>query len=371
MFRELVSSARELPSVSRLVDEVLPQIGKGITDSASAVSSFATRAAHSIAGGSARSSNAGTTPLTAAKSISPNELIDSSIKKIGSDFFSLSESTSLLKSVQVPISDPRVKGYKEAFSQAEVATINRYAGNRSLPGMLIQSSETARLFEVSEPASAVYSAAPSLERLVTGLRDGIKENRWSTVIADDVSGRVPGLLAWDQMQRWSHHRNLPAPQMYFMAGGYGRNKELDASEKLAKLSARMEEEQIGKQPGRVLLVTDTIAGGRGIEPLIHALRMHDTKFDLASVSFLRKDPGPVRTALSLTNDVQFIHGQSSTAALYTGGVNSGLSFRNAVGVEKQDWEATTYANRKSMESVALLRRELVPISRHTFEKVFQ
>jgi hypothetical protein len=190
------------------------------------------------------------------------------------------------------------------------------------------------------------------------------------VIGDDVSGRVPSLLVWDQMQRWAHHRNVTAPQMYFVAGGrLGLGSGFSQEARMENLATRLEEEGLDSHSGRAVILSEIVNSGESMKPLVRALERHKIPYDVAAMSSsLSEDT--LRTRLGASTDVKVLKG-SDYGLLYLGGPNLASESRKAVGVEKYGDEATSRPNRQDTAAVSLLRKEIAPLSRFTFEKVFQ
>ena len=147
------------------------------------------------------------------------------------------------------------------------ATIDASATS-SIRSGISATSETSPMYKSvfdSPAGKRLYDVKTELEKLTDQLSDGIRAQRWTNVIADDVSGRVPGLVVWNQMKLWNLQQGSKVPSLRFLASG--TSGTFSAEEHIANLTKAIESGRIQLQPGRTLIVSEQIESGKSLAKL--------------------------------------------------------------------------------------------------------
>ncbi len=124
--------------------------------------------------------------------------------------------------------------------------------------------------------------------IVQTINKDISAGRYSLIIGDDASGRIPALIMGGIIERVNKQKNYPAPSIFFVAGS---GQYTDYDERLQK------EEKIDQFVGslmppypltvdtkeKILVVTDVIATGNSLKPLTVSLRNRGVTFDVAAM----------------------------------------------------------------------------------------
>ena len=240
--------------------------------------------------------------------------------------------------------------------------------------------ETTGDFEGLTPIENLLKATPEFERLTAELAGGIREQRWSVIIADDVSGRIPGLVVGGVARKWSEESSVPKPKLLFVAGGRSSavNESLGDDEYYRIQDERVDNvgtylkqnrDAIGK---RALFVTDIDVTGTSLHKMTSGLRGAGIPFDVAVLTedgsgkqeYYANDPAYA--------DVQWYGGGAerwSETPLYA---KRSLkpALRDAIGVEKYGAHPTSSATRANNEAVGELRREINALIDRLYEQTF-
>jgi len=163
----------------------------------------------------------------------------------------------------------------------------------------------------------------SISRLVLELRDRIPQ--YDTILSDDASGRLISLILKQLIDKKRKEEEKPNSKIYFLASGQHRDEKINSLIQDFILKRKNE-------LGNTLLVTEFIATGGSISPLVEVLEREGINFDLATISVSR-DPSEN-------------YGKQIQRHLYYGEVgNSALNLHNVhqySGIEKNKEIMTPY-----------------------------
>jgi hypothetical protein len=171
----------------------------------------------------------------------------------------------------------------ESFSGAELAQqlMSVKAQNSAEPKKQLTTSEREKLqrldeYEMDQTVKAINRIRPSIDELVHKLRPGIKGGEWSSVIGDDVGGRLPSLLIGELMQGHAREHGQASPQRLFLAGGRDQGSRMEALDRyIGEIKAL-----VGP---RALFVTEYIETGGTIKDIVGLFKKHGINCDIATV----------------------------------------------------------------------------------------
>src|SRR3989344_4807506 len=124
-----------------------------------------------------------------------------------------------------------------------------------------------KLFENDEEA---------FERVLERMKPDILAGRWSSVIGDDISGRIPALVVRNLLERVSNEQESAMPPGFFYAGGEGVGKR---RESLREYIGRIKP-SLGQ---RTLIVTEYVLKGESIKTLAEILKENGIAFDVVTL----------------------------------------------------------------------------------------
>jgi hypothetical protein len=231
--------------------------------------------------------------------------------------------------------------------------------------------------EIPPAVDRVLQAKRKLSRMIGDISTNVRERRWSSVFADDVSGRIPGIVIWEQMRKWAHEQQLKPPGLYFLAsgrGGVGVVGDPFASityepENLKNLTNRITAIRTRENLERVLLVTDYLESGKSINRLATALLAQNVPFDVLSVGTALTEDQYKILYPAMQNSKFFTGGRSHE--MWTGSAGARTAFRQAIGVEKYGSEATSRPNRVDRAAISTLRKQLSLLSQEFYDTHFK
>lgn len=117
-----------------------------------------------------------------------------------------------------------------------------------------------------------------IENILTELKDEIDSGQYKMILGDDASGRIPADIFGNVLRLIYKDHNLDVPQIRFIAANpdipWG---PLDAAIKQFKRGLETNESD------KVLIVTDTIASGRHLQPVVNSFHKNGVKFDVATI----------------------------------------------------------------------------------------
>jgi hypothetical protein len=162
--------------------------------------------------------------------------------------------------------------------------------------------------------AGLENAKPYFQRLVAELKEPLQSGAYSSILGDDVTGRIPALVVGDVANKFADEQARPHPYQLFFAGGspgYATPpqaiklaKELETGEpqyrpggtrKVTGLDREQREayrdtllseyiDKIHPQLGeRTLIVTDHVWMGRSIDSLAKLLHENGVAFDIATL----------------------------------------------------------------------------------------
>jgi hypothetical protein len=159
-------------------------------------------------------------------------------------------------------------------------------------------SELRRGLETFKPEEAdafYYLEIEKLEKplkiLLSQLKERIDRGEYQLIIGDDASGRIPTFVFDRFLKEFYVEKGYKTPKTIFIAGSRyatieGRkNKEKKILNYLHYVSQKHFQ---GGLPVRTLIVTDTIATGSSIEPIVRSLMRKGALFDVATISLIGK-----------------------------------------------------------------------------------
>lgn len=167
-----------------------------------------------------------------------------------------------------------------------------------------------------------------IEKILGQLRPEIDAGKYSLVISDDASGRIPALMVGHVIKDIYEKKGIPPPMFRAIAGSShiagtdvkGREEKIRLiAEYLAKV--RTTAAQGRGTLERALIVTDTIAEGRSIKVLLEALARNQLKADVATIGLLNLS---TKSELEKDWDVRIAFGESIAPDIYKKSRLSGI-----------------------------------------------
>ena len=133
-----------------------------------------------------------------------------------------------------------------------------------------------------------------LEQLNSDVRDG----NYELIIGDDASGRIPTLIIREVMSLVNKKNNKPNPKTIFIAKPRIDYRPEESSEKFQERTKDIEKnirnhvrkiletfiKSHGYKPKKILVVTEGIATGNTLQPLIKSLKTLGVEFNIATLS---------------------------------------------------------------------------------------
>lgn len=152
--------------------------------------------------------------------------------------------------------------------------------------------ETQNFQESIEKQNLQESVAEIIKELEILVQDILKQikakiesNYYDAILADDVSGRIPGLIFKQLIDTVSHNKGeKKSIELVFVAGG----NALTDDEENAKITQLTKE--LKKFSGKnILVVTENIATGKGLKLTIDILKKVNANAEIAALSSGRED----------------------------------------------------------------------------------
>ncbi len=133
----------------------------------------------------------------------------------------------------------------------------------------------------------IYQLEEPLLKIVNTLYADISSGKIQLILGDDASGRIPALILNSAIRHIYENHNYTMPDVRFIAGA-GQNSHEKRREKenkinsfIADLKSTLQKE--GHAPSKTLVVTDVIATGNSLRPLMSALKTNKMNSDVAVV----------------------------------------------------------------------------------------
>jgi hypothetical protein len=123
------------------------------------------------------------------------------------------------------------------------------------------------------------------EKILKQIAPKIEAGEYRLIIGDESSGRIPALLFSKIINGMYDERGFLHPSVKFLAGSRflkGAEKEAKKAD-IARFFDRIKISQIVERGTRALVVTDTIASGASLDPLIETLKENGVELDVVSV----------------------------------------------------------------------------------------
>lgn len=242
--------------------------------------------------------------------------------------------------------------------------------------------EDIKAMKLETVENAFEDTKEDFARLIEQLAEGIKDGRWTTILGDDVSGRLPALVIGKIITHYNKEHSLKLPNRIFFAGGSINYDDLSiedlptseqAKKNTQEQQQKLEEyihEQLKNLNGRVLIVTEHIIGGKTLRRIGKALYKEGIDFDVASLwsskqasaykSILeREDPG-------LFEQSQFFIGKENAGASDPFGskvsgllYDLGVPLNEAAGIKKDKTEPVVKLNKDADRDLVKLARQKV------------
>lgn len=206
-----------------------------------------------------------------------------------------------------------------------------------------------------EKAKGIESAIEELEEpikfILMKMKPNLEKGDFEVIIGDDASGRLPTLIIGAVIKKVNSYLGFRLPSVRFFAG---KGEERKAK----KIKEFMEENNIRPSPTKkILVVTDFIATGSSLYPIIEALREQEIKFDIASI-------GELSEKHSEAGEENFFSGNKRIEPeIYGKGEMSGVvkDRDRLFSVRSEDYHKEEYRD-EIRESVTLSRQEAVNLS---------
>ncbi|MDA2923028.1 hypothetical protein MYX07_07230 [Patescibacteria group bacterium AH-259-L07] len=192
--------------------------------------------------------------------------------------------------------------------------------------------EDIKAMKMETVENAFEETREDFKHLVEQISDGIKEGRWTAILGDDVSGRLPALVIGKIATRYAQNHGIKIPKCIFFAGGSVPYEDVpdedlpnveQSKKNIAEQQQKLEEyirRQSKNLGSRVLIVTEHVVGGRTLRRVATALHKVGIGFDIASLWSTRQ---------AATYKIMFDHEDNpeifSEAEFYIGKENAGAS----------------------------------------------
>lgn len=133
----------------------------------------------------------------------------------------------------------------------------------------------------------VEDRSSSGEKINKKIRESIKHNEYDTIIAEDASGRIPGLIMYELLKKVAERDNKPIPKIYFMAGSlYAENIE-----NKRKITNEYLKDIVLKNHNsnkKTLVVTEYIMEGRSLKPIADSLKGQNVDYDILTLGLSKE-----------------------------------------------------------------------------------
>lgn len=184
--------------------------------------------------------------------------------------------------------------------------------------------------EKEEVAIKIESLEGPLQNIINYLRDDIEKHTYSSVLGEDISGRIPALILGKFINVIYQEKGESPLNVSFYAGGSSLKREilLVDDEELVMGTGKTQpwEDYLRKiKPrlgqGKALLVTDYMQSGASIKGMSELLKKAEINFDVVSMGVVKGFDGnvlklPVSSKLIIgSKDIPKIYGKRYLAGL--------------------------------------------------------
>ncbi|PIT92203.1 MAG: hypothetical protein COU08_03640 [Candidatus Harrisonbacteria bacterium CG10_big_fil_rev_8_21_14_0_10_42_17] len=243
-------------------------------------------------------------------------------------------------------------------------------------------SEDIEAMKMETVENAFEDTKEDFAHLIEQISEGIKEGRWTTILGDDVSGRLPALVIGKIIARYNREHGMNPPKRIFFAGGSINYEDVpdeglptpeqskqNIQEQQQKLATFIHEQS--KSLGdRVLIVTEHVVGGRTVRRIGKTLYREGVNFDVASL-WSTKQTYTLRTTLKhedpdIFDQTQFFIGKENAGASDPFGsevsnvlYNLGVPLNETTGIKKDGIEPIAKLNKEANRDLVKLARQKV------------
>lgn len=110
---------------------------------------------------------------------------------------------------------------------------------------------------------------------------------YDIILAEDASGRLPGLLMYEAMKKFYQKDELKEKiNLFFLAGSKNATNKKDKEEKILDYFNNTISKSHSPDK-RILLITDVIMEGKSLVPLIESLKKINIKYDILTLGLGR------------------------------------------------------------------------------------
>jgi len=242
--------------------------------------------------------------------------------------------------------------------------------------------EDIKAMKMETIENAFEDTKQDFAHLVEQISEGIKEGRWTTILGDDVSGRLPALVIGKIIARYNREHGINPPKRIFFAGGSinyedvpdedlpsPEKNEQNIQERQQKLETYIQDQS--KNLGdRVLIVTEHVVGGRTVRRIGKILNREGINFDVASL-WSTKRASTLKTILeheehNIFDQTQFFIGQENAGASDPFGshisgflYDLGVPLNEATGIKKDGTGPVAKLNKEADRDLVKLARQKV------------
>lgn len=136
---------------------------------------------------------------------------------------------------------------------------------------------------IRDSTEAIEEIEPAMNSLIEKLAPGIREGRWTSVLGDDVGGRLPATMVGSVMKDLAReHPGSINPQRLFIAAGRDQDKRTDSIDDYIGAI----KPQLGE---RVLLVSEYVETGKTIIEMALSLRRQGIACDIATAQLFEAE----------------------------------------------------------------------------------
>lgn len=122
---------------------------------------------------------------------------------------------------------------------------------------------------------------PALLRGVREIRDEISNGRYTLLIGDDTSGRIPTLILRKIISQVNSSKGRPTIPAFFVKGNRIKNEENLQKQQLTKY---IRQAKVGSDNHKALITTDYMHLGGSIKQIGTVLQNEDINFDVFSIA---------------------------------------------------------------------------------------
>ncbi len=147
-----------------------------------------------------------------------------------------------------------------------------------------ENSSQVREYQYSE----IEELKEPLLRILELISEDVEKGAYSLIIGDDTSGRIPTLALGRVIKNIYELENHTQPEIRFLAGsrtldGERKDEKKEKIEEYLSSVKRGIEQKKEKSFSKVLVVTDTIATGHSLDPLVEVLNAMKIDYDVVTV----------------------------------------------------------------------------------------